>query len=132
MHACKQCQDHLPSQPKEPIVFKPQPQLPFHEVAADFCCYAGKFYLIVVDCYTDWTTIIPMENNTIARQMNVGLRELFSWTAVPDILWSDNGPQFTSKEFKSFAHQWGFHYQTSTPHYPQSNGRAEAAVKSMK
>ena len=27
---------------------------------------------------------------------------------------------------------WGFHHQTSTPHYPQSNGRVETAVKSMK
>ena len=85
-----------------------------------------------MDCYTDWPTIIPLGNNTIAHQMNVGLRELFSQTAVPDILWSDNGSQFTSKEFKSFACQWGFHHQISTPHYPQSNRRAEAAVKSMK
>ena len=43
-----------------------------------------------------------------------------------------SGPQFTSREFQSFACQWVFHHQTSTPHYPQSNGRAEAAVKSMK
>ena len=41
IYACKQCQDHLPSQPKEPIVLKPQPQCPFQEVAADFCYHAG-------------------------------------------------------------------------------------------
>ena len=71
-------------------------------------------------------------SNGKRHHLNVGLRELFSRTAIPDIFWSDRGPQFTSREFKSFADQWGFHHQTSTPHYPQSNGRAEAAVKSMK
>ena len=49
---------NIPSQPKEPIMFKPQPQKPFQEVAADFCYHAG---LIIVDCYSDWPSIIPME-----------------------------------------------------------------------
>jgi len=44
----------------------------------------------------------------------------------------DRGPQFTSSEFRSFTDRWSLHHQTSTTHYPQSNGRAEAAVKSMK
>lgn len=132
VYACKRCQDQLPSQQKEPIVTKPRPQRPFQEIAADFCYHAGRFYLIVVDCYTDWPTIIPMGTDITASHLNAGLRELFSRTAIPDIFWSDRGPQFTSKEFKLFTSQWGFHHQTSTPHYPQSNGRAEAAVKSMK
>ena len=28
--------------------------------------------------------------------------------------------------------KWGVHHKPSTPNYPQSNGHAEAAVKSMK
>jgi len=59
------------------------------------------------------------------------LRELFSRMAVPDLFWSDGGPQFTSKKFQGFAMQWGFRHQMS-PHYPQSNIKAEATVKSMK
>ena len=59
--ACKQCQDHLPSQPKEPIIFKPKPLRPFQEIAfqeiaADFCYHATKYYLVVVDSHTDWPT----------------------------------------------------------------------------
>ena len=35
--ACKQYQDHLLSQPKEPIIMKPKPlRAPFQEIAADF------------------------------------------------------------------------------------------------
>ena len=73
-----------------------------------------------------------MESDITVRHMIAGLTELFSRTAVPDVLWSDRGPQFTAKEFEAFVQQWGFHHHTSTPHYhPQSNEKAEAAVKSI-
>jgi len=68
----------------------------------------------------------------ITSHLTAGLRELFSQTAILDIFWLDRGPQFTSSEFRSFINQWGIHHQKSTPHYPQSNGRAEATIKSMK
>ena len=44
--------------------------------------------------------------------------------------WSrmDNGPKFSSEAFKDFAHHCGFRHCTSSPYYPQSNGRAEKAV----
>ena len=51
---------------------------------------------------------------------------------VPDILWSHQWPQFTSKLFKDFSKEWGFQHITSSPRYPQSNGKIEATVKSMK
>jgi len=41
------------------------------------------------------------------------------------------GPQYTSKLFKVITKQWCFEHITS-PRYPQSNGKAEATVKSMK
>ena len=62
--ACKQCQDSLPSNPREPITFKPKPSRPFQELAGDFCSFTGQDYLILVDCYSDWPDIIPMGHNT--------------------------------------------------------------------
>ena len=43
---------------------------------------------------------------------------------------TDNGTQFTSSEFAKFAETWRFKH--SSPHYPQSNGKAENAVKVCK
>ena len=51
---------------------------------------------------------------------------------VPVWLRTDGGPQFTSYEFADFLKRWGVHHDISTPHYHQSNGHAESAVKSVK
>ena len=129
---CQQCQDHLPSNTKEPLVQKPKPDRPFQEIAVDFCSYAGCEYLIIVDCYTDWPAILSMDHGATTLQLITALRQSFCQTAIPDILWSDGGPQFTSKQFRDFSHQWGFLHKVSTPHYPQTNGKIKATVKSMK
>ena len=41
-------------------------------------------------------------------------------------------PQFSSDKFKAFSHKWQFEHTTSSPGYPQSNGKAEQAVKEAK
>jgi len=44
---------------------------------------------------------------------------------------SDNSP-FKAAEFAQFDLKYDFKHVTSSPHYPQSKGRAEAAVKTVK
>ena len=60
------------------------------------------------------------------------LKRHFSTHGIPNKFMSDNGRQFTSAEFKEFAHSWDFEHITSSPVYPQSNGLAERAVQSAK
>jgi len=116
------------------MMSKPRPAHPFQEMAADFCFHAGRCYLVFVDCFTDWPTVVPVHvgKSVTATDLIIAARELFSCTAIPDIFWSDKGPQFTFKEFNQFSTQWEFKHQISSSHYPQSNGKAEATVKSMK
>ena len=50
---------------------------------------------------------------------------------IPDKIVSDNGPQFSSQEFKKFKDLYEFDHVTSSPTDPQSNGKAENAVKTV-
>ncbi len=86
---------------------------------------------MVCDYYSNF---IEVENVTRANTNGVAkaLKGMFSRYGVPDVLVSDNGPQFSSTEFATFAGKWGFEHTTSSPHYPQSNGKAENAVKTVK
>ena len=129
---CTQCQTHLPSHSKEPLISKPRPAQPFQEIAADFWYHAGRNYLVFVDCFTDWPTVVPMSKCATSTDLNTAARELFSRTAMPDVFWSDGGPQFTSHQFQNFSTHWGFRHLVSSPYYPQRNGKAEATVKAMK
>ena len=51
---------------------------------------------------------------------------------VPLELSSDGGPEFVANETQDFLRRWGVHHRLSSAYHPQSNGRAEIAVKSMK
>ena len=64
--------------------------------------------------------------------MEKHLRDVFIRYGRPDQLDSDGGPQFQSDGFSKFLTTWGIKHRTSSPYYPQSNGRAELGVKTAK
>ena len=51
---------------------------------------------------------------------------------VPEVVISDNGPQYASSAHAQFAWEYGFSHATSSPLYLQGNGEAERAVTTVK
>ena len=60
------------------------------------------------------------------------MKQHFARYGIPSTVVSDNGPQFSSKEFESFSKNWDFKHEPSDPGYPKGNGKAESAVKAAK
>ena len=48
---------------------------------------------------------------------------------MPEEISNDGGPEFVSNEAKEFYIRWGVAHRLSSAYFPQSNGRAEVAVK---
>ena len=60
------------------------------------------------------------------------LRTLFATFGVPEELASDGGPEFTASHTENFLRLWNVRHRVSSVSFPQSNGRAEVAVKTAK
>ena len=60
------------------------------------------------------------------------LKAKFSRHRIPATIRTDNGPQYSSEEFKEFCKSYGILHKTSSPHTPHSNGEAERAVQTVK
>ena len=69
---------------------------------------------------------------TTTAQVVTKLKATFARYGVADEVVSDNGPQFSSEEFKELARKLDFTHITSSPHHPQGNGHAERAVQIAK
>ena len=85
---CKECQDELPSLAKVPMIHHDQPERLFQHLAIGFAQCCGRNYLIMVDCCTDWPSIQIMRKDVTTKFLITALRDYFSRTAIPDILWS--------------------------------------------
>ena len=82
----------------------------------------GKMFLIVVDAYSKWLEVIPVNSPTSTTTIEK-LRPIFATHGLPDKVISDNGTCFTSVEFVDFMRKNGIRHSTTAPYHPSSNGR---------
>ncbi|XP_011860169.1 PREDICTED: uncharacterized protein K02A2.6-like [Vollenhovia emeryi] len=109
------------------------PKGPWERVHIDYAGpVAGMMLLVIVDAYSKWIEV-KITNSTTTSSTIAILDKLFAAHGVPVIIVSDNGPQFTAAEFKTFLQTTGvkFHKLTA-PYYPATNGQAERYVQTVK
>ena len=71
------------------------------------------------------------DKNSTARRLINSFRTIFmDIGGAPVKIFADNSP-FKAAELQAFLRDWGVAFGSSFPYYHQSNGKAEAAVKSM-
>ena len=128
---CSICNRYQRKNTKEPLLSHETPQRPWSRVGADMFELNGKSYLTLVDYYSGFIEV-NLIHDTTSKQVITYCKSQFARHGIPDILITDNGPQFSSTVFKEFARQYAFKHCTMSPHYPQANGMAEKAVQTAK
>lgn len=91
----------------------------------------GDFYLVMVDAYSKWPEVIRTSTVT-SNFVITTLSSLFSRFGKPQLIVTDNGPQFISEEFSNFCHQQGVQHLTTAYYQSQSNGEAERFIDTLK
>ena len=129
--SCDHCQTFKPSQRKEPLVTTPLPDLPWQRIGVDLCQFERHEYLVMVDYHSRWIEILHLTTTTSSAVI-AKMKDVFARLGLPQEVFSDNGPQFVSEQFRQFAKKCDFNHITSSPHLPNSNGEAERAVKTAK
>lgn len=107
------------------------PERPWQKVGADLFTLKDKNYILLVDYFSRFIEIAHL-SLTRSADVIVHLKSIFARHGIPEILITDNGPQFACQEMKEFANEYCFEHVTSSPRYPQSNGEAERAVRTVK
>nr|VZH95151.1 unnamed protein product [Spirometra erinaceieuropaei] len=129
---CFRCQQPAKMPPRQPPVHWEPPGRPWSRVHIDFAGpLNGVSYLILVDAYSKWPEIAPL-NPATASATIAFLRRIFSQHGLPELLVPDNGFQFTSSTFEDLCSQHNIQHLRSPPYHPQSNGQAERFVDTIK
>lgn len=128
---CAACALHAPRPRRQPLALHDVPAAPWHKLASDIFEYRRKRYIILVDYFSNFVEVeelTGMSSRNIIRFM----KSQFARHGIPAELVTDNGPAYSSSEFKRFMHEWEVRHITSSPHYPQSNGKSERTVQTVK
>ena len=117
--------------PPQPMKPTKTPDYPWQRVGMDLFELSGKTYLIIIDYYSRWIEVVHLQNTSSSSVID-HCKSVFARFGIPEIVVSDNGPQFSSKDFLNFSKYYDFTHVTSSPYHPQGNGEAERAVGTVK
>jgi putative transposase len=92
------------------------------------------YYLIsILDGYSRFIVHWELRERMQACDVEITLqRALERYTGVKPRIISDNGKQFIAKDFKELVRLMEMTHVTTSPHYPQSNGKLERYHRSLK
>ena len=132
VNSCSLCLEnrHMPS--KADLHPWEWPKNPWHRLHIDYAGPVdGNYFLVVVDAHSKWVDI-HKTTGTSTKDTIKWLCRSFSNFGLPVSIVSDNGPCFTSEEFRLFMKNCGIRHITSAVYKPATNGLAERMVQTFK
>ncbi|KII74371.1 hypothetical protein RF11_04638 [Thelohanellus kitauei] len=91
----------------------------------------GKWWLVILYAHSKWIECFILREAYIISTKNT-LNEIFARCGILKFLVTDNGLQFTSKEFANLCLMYNISHFQRTPYHSRSNGAAETAIRSIK
>ena len=116
---CTICNEFRGAQQKEPMIPYELPTKPWEICATALFELDRETYIVIADNYSKFFEVKIMNSCSSKTVINV-LKEAYSRHGIPVILKSDNGPAYSSMEFKDFAKNYGSEHVTSSPRYSQA------------
>ena len=117
------------NQTKEPVICHKPTSRPWEKFATDIFTLDNKNCLCTVNYCPGYFELDQLHSKTVTVIIKK-LKRHFVTHGTPNELLSGNEPPFNSAEFEYFLWSSGTEHVTSSPGYPQSNGRVENAVNS--
>ena len=99
---CGICNTYQRKIQKEPLIPHSVPDRPWSKLGVDIFELQGKQYLVIVDYYSGFDELDLLTHLTANQVINY-CKSQFSRHGIPDVLISDNGPQFRSDSIGSPA-----------------------------
>lgn len=81
-------------------------------IGTDLFEQSGEHYLLVVDYFSRFQEIAKLTSTTSAAVIT-SLKSIFARHGIPEVIRSDNGPQYSAQEFLMFAKSYGFRLSLS-------------------
>ena len=130
--SCYMCQSNQSNPAAAPLHPWIWPDAPWRRIHIDFAGpFLGHMFFVVMDAHSKWPEVVTMKSTTAEKTIEV-MRCLIAHHGIPDQVVSDNGPQFTSEEFKQFLKGNRIKHILSAPYHPASNGLAERFIQTLK
>ena len=129
---CSSCQLAAKMPVRNELSPWPTPDCAWERIHIDFAGpMEGMMFLIVVDAFSKWPEVVQMRTSTTTATIKE-LGRIFAQQGYPKVLVSDNGTQFTAKEFQDYCQKNGIQHIRSPPYQPHCNGQAERFVDTFK
>ena len=119
--SCRVCVEIKGNSHPEPLIPREMPLYPWQKVATDLFEYQQTQYLLIVDYLSRYIEVLKL-NSTASSEIIHQMKRIFAHHGIPQTVISDNGPQYSSQEFRHFAALYGFSHITSSPEHPFGNG----------
>ena len=130
--ACEVCQEKQRTQTAEPLLPTEIPSGPWKILGTDLFQIGDRHFLLIADYYSKFPIVAEVSSTSTSLEISNQFRHYIGLFGIPDVVRSDNGPQYIGKAFSELQKECEFEHITSSPRYPKANGFAERQVGIVK